>query len=178
MLKLQHKLKPRSFLTASHILIRCVSEIDFVRMWSTVSWDVFGCPMRTFKWTPEFDPKFEDSVVPVWIRLLGLPFHLFARDALFTVAAAVGKPLQVDALTGKMTRLAFARVCVEVDLQGHLPSSINLDLNGKCVILPVQYERLSRFCSACRHVGHEVSECYVAGNRPRPPPPVRRPVAH
>src|SRR5436305_11319962 len=115
-------------------------------MGSGVRWDVAGCPMRTFRWTPDFDPKVEAAVVAIWCRLPGLPVHLYHRDTLFTIASAIGKPLQVYVPTAHQMRLAYARVCVEIDLRHSNPSSIVLDLNGNSVPQKILYVNLLGDC--------------------------------
>ncbi|KAH0641684.1 hypothetical protein KY290_033283 [Solanum tuberosum] len=47
------------------------------------------------------------------------------------MAAAVGKPLQVDLATKNKTRPICARVKVEIDLLGEFPRRINIELYPK-----------------------------------------------
>ncbi|KAJ6880726.1 hypothetical protein NC652_033921 [Populus alba x Populus x berolinensis] len=59
-----------------------------------------------------------------------------------------------------MTRLLYARVLIEVDLLGNLPSSINVILlNGSPIDQQVIYESLHHFYKQCQVLGHIVSTC-------------------
>lgn len=49
----------------------------------------------------------------------------------FSLAAAVGKPLQVDLATKNQTRPSYARVKVEVDLLSEFPKCINVGVKKK-----------------------------------------------
>ncbi|KAG5581386.1 hypothetical protein H5410_052013 [Solanum commersonii] len=51
-------------------------------------------PMRTLKWDPLFDPEEETSTTIAWISFPALPPNSFVREAVFSLATAVGKPLQ------------------------------------------------------------------------------------
>jgi len=59
-----------------------------------------------------------------------------------------------------MTRLSYARVLIEVDLMGDLPSSVNVVLpNGSNLAQQVLYESLPRFCKSCHVLGHSENAC-------------------
>ncbi|KAL8556528.1 hypothetical protein ACS0TY_004105 [Phlomoides rotata] len=85
-----------SWVNYYHICIKFTLEVDFTRMGMQPFWMIRGCPMRAFKWTPDFDIPHEAPIAPVWVRFLGLPVHLIHKDALLTIASKFGKPLQVD----------------------------------------------------------------------------------
>lgn len=72
--------------------------------------------MRTFKWGPLFYLKAETSTSLAWISFPTLPPNFSRQEAIFSLARAVGKPLQVDMVTQNQTRPSCARVKVEVDL--------------------------------------------------------------
>ncbi|KAI3470715.1 hypothetical protein Pfo_027378 [Paulownia fortunei] len=52
-------------LNPKHILIILSNDADFARLWLRRIWYFDGFPMRLFKWSPEFNPKFESVVVPL-----------------------------------------------------------------------------------------------------------------
>lgn len=57
-----------------------------------------------------------------WISLPSLSPNFFGKDAVFSLAAIVGKPLQVDLEMKNQTRPSYARVKVEVDLLRNSPN--------------------------------------------------------
>ncbi|KAL0457103.1 UNVERIFIED_CONTAM: hypothetical protein Slati_1049500 [Sesamum latifolium] len=118
-----------------------------------------GFPMRIFKWSPEFNPKIESSIVPIWIRFPELPVHLFQKKALFGIASLIGSPLKIDEATADGIRPSVARVCVEIDLMNPQPSSIWVGMEGRYYAQTVTYERIPKYCSHCRHLGHGMEQC-------------------
>ncbi|EOY02236.1 Uncharacterized protein TCM_011923 [Theobroma cacao] len=129
--------------------------------------------MRVFKWSPDFQPEKESSVVPVWISFPNLPAHLHEKSALMMVARTVGKPLFVDEATANRSRPSVARVCVEYDCQKPpLDHVWIVSRNRKTETMTgglsqrVEFAKLPEYCQHCCHVGHAVTECMVLGNKP------------
>lgn len=63
-----------------------------------------------------FNPEEETSITIAWISFPILPSNFFVKEDVFSLAAAVGKPLQVDLTIKNQTRPSYVRVKVEVDL--------------------------------------------------------------
>ncbi|KAL0405076.1 UNVERIFIED_CONTAM: hypothetical protein Sradi_2148400 [Sesamum radiatum] len=124
--------------------------------------------MRVFKWSPTFIPDQESSVVPVWVSFPDLPAHLFRKDALHSIAKFVGVPLQIADSTFSRPMLSRARICIEIDLLKPLVKEFDLQINGRTFVQKVEYEQVPQYCSLCKHVGHQDSECYTKGNAPKP----------
>lgn len=56
--------------------------------------------------------------------------NFFGNEIIFSLAAVVGKPLQVDMDTSNQTRPSCARVKVEVDLLRDFPKRINIGVRN------------------------------------------------
>ncbi|KAH0665616.1 hypothetical protein KY285_026822 [Solanum tuberosum] len=82
--------------------------------------------MRTLKWDPWFEPDVETSIGVGWISFPDLPLNFFAKEAIFSIATAVGTPLTVDMATKNQTRPSCARIKVEVDLTAKLPQRVRI----------------------------------------------------
>lgn len=80
--------------------------------------------MRTLKLDPWFEPNVETMIRVAWISMIDLPLNVFAKDLIFSITSAVGKPLTIDMATKNQTRPSYARVKVEVDLVAKLPHRI------------------------------------------------------
>ncbi|KAH0665330.1 hypothetical protein KY285_026536 [Solanum tuberosum] len=122
--------------------------------------------MRTLKWDPMFDPEKETSWAIAWISFPALPPNFFVKEAIFSLAAAVGKPLQVDLATKNQTSPSCARVKVEVDLLGEFPKRINVGVrkqSGEVVEkwIRIKYDYVSKYCKNCSIQGHNEQECYI-----------------
>ena len=68
----------------------------------------------------------------IWVKFFNIPLEYWTVTSLGYIASAVGIPLHLDTLTENHSRLSFARICIEVDLNCEFPRSALLDLgNGK-----------------------------------------------
>ncbi|XP_009801511.1 uncharacterized protein [Nicotiana sylvestris] len=152
-----------------HILVRFNLFEDYVQFLSrSVGYikdkgDEFF--FRTFPWTIGFNPKEETSKSVVWISLPDLPPNIFAKKSLLSIASAVGKPLAVDKETQDRTRPSAARVKILLDLLDKHPKRVKLHIvdksTGKFVehYQEVVYDNLPKFCTFCKHQGHEERTC-------------------
>ncbi|KAF3639083.1 hypothetical protein FXO37_24110 [Capsicum annuum] len=109
-------------LCSSYVLLRASRMEDDVDLLSKPIFYINyrNYPMRTLKWDPLFDPEEETSIAIAWISLPALPPIFFGIETIFSLAVAVGKPLQVDMATTNKTRPSCARVKVEVIYQKEL----------------------------------------------------------
>ncbi|KAH0685591.1 hypothetical protein KY290_017077 [Solanum tuberosum] len=122
--------------------------------------------MRTLKWDPMFNPEEETTTTIAWISFPSLPPIFFGREAVFSLAAAVGKPLQVDMATRNQTRPSCARVKVEVDLLKEFPKRIKIGMRKKNdeVVekwIKIKYDYVLKYCQTCMIQGHNAEQCYV-----------------
>lgn len=76
------------------------------------------------------------------------------------IASFLGKPLLADDITLKKTRLSFARIFVEIDLDFSFLSSIPSLIDGKFSFdLPVEYQWKPLKCENCKVFGHTIKNC-------------------
>ncbi|KAL0407595.1 UNVERIFIED_CONTAM: hypothetical protein Sradi_1693900 [Sesamum radiatum] len=132
-------------------------------------WYLNGFPMRVFKWSPTFTPDIESPIVPIWVSLPTLPAHLFRKETLFAIASNIGTPLQIADSTFNQSNLSKARVCVEVDLLKPLLEEIDIKICGQTIVQRIEYEEVPRYCTLCKHLGHNDAECYSKGDALKTP---------
>lgn len=150
-------------LDQKHMLIRLQKEEDFNRLWLRESWFLDGFPMRMFRWSPDFRLECESRIVPVWIALPNLPFFLFNKSGLFSIASLLGKLLTLDAPTADLARPNVDRICVEIDLLKKLPNRVKLDCEASEEFWQdVIYEKLPSYCKTCKRLGHESNIFLIA----------------
>lgn len=115
-----------------HVFIRASCLEDYVSLLSKPAFYImhrgWTYPMRTFKWDPMVDLVEETSTAIAWISFPALPPIFSVKKAIFSLAAAIEKPLQVDLTTKNQTRQSCASVKVEADLLREFPKSINVGL--------------------------------------------------
>ncbi|EOY25448.1 Uncharacterized protein TCM_016754 [Theobroma cacao] len=161
------------WLDYKHILIHLTNQHDFNRIWIRQVWFIANQKLRVFKWSPDFQPEKESSLVSVWISFPNLRTHLHEKSALMIIAKAVGKLLFADEATANGSRPSVARVCVEYDCQKQPLDHIWIVSRDQKTRAAVggftqreNFSKLPDYCSHCGHVGHAISECIVLGNRP------------
>ncbi|KAL2251487.1 UNVERIFIED_CONTAM: hypothetical protein Sindi_2271000 [Sesamum indicum] len=107
---------------------------------------------------------------PSGVSFPELPAHLLHKDALHAVASMIGTPLQIDDFTFNQSKLSIARACIEIDLLTPLTQEFDIQINGISIVQKVEYEQMLKYCTLCKHVGHQDLECYSKGNNPKPAP--------
>nr|GEW40697.1 hypothetical protein [Tanacetum cinerariifolium] len=126
---------------------------------------------RVQKWHPDKNLLKEDvSIVPVWVKLHGVPITAFSEDGLSVIATKLGTPLMLDSYTSDMCmqswgRLSYARVMIElradVDLKdkiGMAMPKITREGHYTCNVR-VEYEWKPPRCLSCKVFGHIHEEC-------------------
>ncbi|KAL0416182.1 UNVERIFIED_CONTAM: hypothetical protein Slati_3450100 [Sesamum latifolium] len=114
----------------------------------------------------------DEDLSRLWLRA-----HLFEKNALFTLAAKIGKPLRIDEPMADMSRPDLARVCVEINLTAPKVQAVFLHIEGKTYRQQVIYENCPPYCTSCNHLGHDISACIAkhhnglshTDTEPRPP---------
>ncbi|XVE89384.1 hypothetical protein DITRI_Ditri19aG0197400 [Diplodiscus trichospermus] len=72
----------------------------------------------------------------------------------------MGRSLSMDQITANQQRLAFAKVCVQVEANAVIPSSIEVKMNnGSMVTVKVITPWLPQRCSSCNIFGHSNKNC-------------------
>ncbi|KAG5568645.1 hypothetical protein H5410_064340 [Solanum commersonii] len=158
-------------LDTRHILIRLTIMEDYVHVLSSAAFYIKAkenyWQMRTLKWDPWFEPDVETTIGVAWISFPDLPPNFFAKEAIFSIASAVGRPLTVDMATKNQTRPSCARVKVEVDLTAKLPQRVKInvedDVTGvtKSKWIKVQYDHMPKYCKECCLQGHDEQSCWT-----------------
>lgn len=83
------------------------------------------------------------------MKLHHLPIKYWEGEVLEIIGKQFGKLLKVDDHTEKLSRMKFARICVEIDLSRPLKRDFWIGDEGHRCILAVLYERLLVFYYKC-----------------------------
>ncbi|XP_062014371.1 uncharacterized protein LOC133730879 [Rosa rugosa] len=138
--------------------IHFATEEDLRRVWGggtcTLPYGIF----RLTQWKPDFVPgdTLPQTHAQVWVRLYGLSQDYWHQQHLMEISRGVGTPLHIDKATKERQFVYFARVLVDVDLAGELPSSLMVERETHCFPIEIVYENL---CTHCGMVGHMADHC-------------------
>lgn len=108
------------------------------------------------RWEPTLSPSFP-SLIPFWIKVQGIPIHLWTEGTLRSIGGDIGWVEKVD-----ITNMA-ARMRVHVN--GRLPlikSSVLEYSSGDEVTVTLVYEKLEKHCLMCSRLDHDVKDCLEA----------------
>ncbi|KAL9233089.1 hypothetical protein vseg_008127 [Gypsophila vaccaria] len=112
------------------------------------------------QWFPDVELKKSAVVeVPVWMKLHKLPLKYYGA-ALEKIVGIVGKFMKADYTTEQKTRMAYARVLIQVKLGVELPKTVTfVDANGVLETVLVEFEWQPVQCSKCQRFGHMSLNC-------------------
>ena len=129
---------------------------DFENVIKGGPWFIGGHFLTIRAWESNFKPASAVcNAVAVWIRLPELPFEYYDPGVLKIIGTAIGPVLRVDSNTASEARGWFARVCVQVNLDRPLITSILLE----GIVQDVLYEGINTLCFSCGRVGHRREVC-------------------
>ena len=98
--------------------------------------------------------------LPIWVKFFNIPLEYWTVTSLGYIASVVGIPLHLDTLTENHSRLSFARICIEVDVNCTFPNYALLDLeNGKYSTIRIEYPWVPQKCAHCKIFGHSQVKC-------------------
>ncbi|KAL6143628.1 hypothetical protein ACLB2K_054323 [Fragaria x ananassa] len=115
------------------------TEEDMRRVWGGGTCTLASGLFRLSQWQPDFKPgdALRQTHSQIWVRLYGLSQDYWHPQHLMEIARGVGTPLQLDKATKEREFGYFARVLVNVDLAGNLPSSLMVERETHCFPIDV-----------------------------------------
>ena len=124
-------------------------------------WHIQNKPLIVRRWQPGMKSlEFDMTRLPVWIQLGNIPLELFTQKGISYIASAIGNPLYMDKITASQQRLAFAKVCVEIEATTEMIRSIEVEVkHGRTVHVMVEYPWMPLKCSNCCVFGHGDKTC-------------------
>lgn len=107
-------------------------------------------------WEPDFNVEMTCiSSAAVWIKLKGLLIEYYETEVLKEIGQAVGHVLRIDTHTVTESRGQYARLCVQLDLEKPLVTTILIGKKEQ----PVMHEGLHKVCLSYGRVGHQKEAC-------------------
>ena len=124
-------------------------------------WYFAGRPIILQFWKPGMEMlNAQITSLPIWVKFFNIPLEYWTVTSLGYIASVVGIPMHLDTLTENHSRLSFARICIEVDVNCTFPKSALLDLgNGKYSTIRIEYPWVPQNCAHCKIFGHSQVKC-------------------
>ena len=124
-------------------------------------WYLLGRPIILCFWKPGMEMlNVQITSLPIWVKFFNIPLEYWTVTSLGYIASVVGIPLHLDTLTENHSRLSFARICIEVDVNCTFPNYALLDLgNGKYSTIRIEYPWVPHKCARCKIFGHSHMKC-------------------
>ena len=124
-------------------------------------WYMAGRPIIIRFWKPCMEMlNVHITSLPIWVKFFNIPLEYWTVTSLGYIASVVGIPLHLDTPTENHSRLSFARICIEVDVNCTFPKSALLDMgNGKYTTIRIEYPWVPENCTHCKIFGHSLAKC-------------------
>ncbi|KAF3942845.1 hypothetical protein CMV_030536 [Castanea mollissima] len=121
-------------------------------------WFIGGHYLAILPWEPYFKAsKAKLLSVAVWVRLPKLPIEFYETSVLKEIRSVIGPVLRIDSFTSSETRGGYVRLCVQINLDKPLITSIRIGRLTQRVL----YEGVSALCFSCGRLGHKKENyCY------------------
>jgi hypothetical protein len=105
------------------------TEEDMRRIWGGGTCTLASGLFRLSQWQPDFNPgdTLPQTHSQLWVRFYGLSQDYWHPQHIMEIARGVGTSLQLDRATKERQFGYFARVLVDVDLAGNLPSCLMVE---------------------------------------------------
>lgn len=137
-------------------LTRLSLREDFENVLKKGPWFIGDHFLLLRPWEPDFKLELANvSSIAVWIRLSGLPIEYYNAKALQHIGKAIGNVLRIDTFTTTETRGKFARLCIQVDVDKPLITTVMIRKFQQSVT----YEGIHNLCFECGKMGHRREIC-------------------
>ncbi|PKI52013.1 hypothetical protein CRG98_027665 [Punica granatum] len=97
--------------------------------------------------------------MPIWIELHKIPLQYFHPKGISYLASAIEKPLHMDRNTALRSRLDYAKVCIEIDMEKEVPEVLKVDVGDDYIVeILVDVPWVTDKCAKCKVFGYECTE--------------------
>ena len=102
--------------------------------------------------------------LPIWIQLPNLDIKFWGTESLSKIGSTLGIPLKTDRYTRERRMVKYARLLIDMPLDGHFPDYIDFfNEEGIPIRQQVHYEWKPIKCTHCKMFGYEDSHCKKKG---------------
>lgn len=95
---------------ARTVYIDLDNKYDHATVWTMQYMYIQGQMMKLEAWNPTFKPNEDSPIVPTWIVIPELPWHLYYMEILTPLLSPIGKALFLDLASFQKTRGSAVKV--------------------------------------------------------------------
>ncbi|XP_059669522.1 uncharacterized protein LOC132314715 [Cornus florida] len=142
-------------------IFRFKSSIEVDTILSHGPWSLAGHPFSLLKWNQlnQSHPSHLGSL-PIWTKFYNIPPNYWTAKGLSYIASAVGEPFYADEATEAITKLKFARICINLNLNKPLKHEIQLKMDDSSFVdIRIEYQWLPKIYGKCRQLNHSDANC-------------------
>ena len=98
--------------------------------------------------------------IPLWVQFSELDIRYWGNDSLSKLGSIISIPIKTDKYTKNKKYLYYARMLIEVPMEGPFPDTIDfINDYGVLVERQIKFEWKPIKCNQCQLIGHEGNEC-------------------
>ncbi|KAJ8421613.1 hypothetical protein Cgig2_010180 [Carnegiea gigantea] len=98
--------------------------------------------------------------IPLWIRLPNLELKYWSISSLSKIGSLIGIPIKTDQYTISKTMIQYARLLIEVPIEGPFPDYVDFfNEKGQLIRQQVQFDWKPTKCTHCHMLGHTNDIC-------------------
>ncbi|KAJ8419812.1 hypothetical protein Cgig2_000653 [Carnegiea gigantea] len=118
-------------------------------------------PFLVKGWNPQMDLHTKCiKSLPIWVQLPELDIRFWGSGSLSKLGSIIRIPLKTDKCTNEKTMLKYARLLIDIFLEGPFPDYIDFfDEEEVLITQKVIYEWKPIKCTHCHMFGHEAIDC-------------------
>lgn len=106
-------------------------------------WYINKSAIKIFKWTTNILGSLKFPIVSIWVSFPYLPIHfIYCKEALYSIASAISKPLRIDQATASLSRPSVARVLVKHDVIQPSLQQIRIGMGNSGFWSKVNFEKI------------------------------------
>lgn len=143
-IKLEIHLRPAS----KSMLVRIPNSTVINKIVEHEIWHIGSSIFYVAQWTSNLainPPSF--TFIPLWAHVRGISFDLYTHEGLGRVGDLIGKPVEVDEFTRRMSNLEVAHLKVKANCTMPLPTAAEIERgNGEIVKLSIDYPWTPPLC--------------------------------
>ncbi|KAJ8450604.1 hypothetical protein Cgig2_020241 [Carnegiea gigantea] len=162
-------------------LVRFEKEQDKLQV---TQWGIYFFDSKPFvvkPWNENMEMNLEVMhSIPLWVQFPELDIRYWGTNSLSKLGSLIGIPVKTDKYTKNKDYLHYARMLIEVPMEGPFPDTINfVNDSGVLVKQRITFEWKPVKCNQCQQIRHKGKDCrnkqapskeWRVVNRPRPAP--------